>query len=126
MWSSSRLAGEVPPVVNGPSRITYPENGTWALAKYSATANQGGSRPITGWNIGVQTRSQGETRDGDFFDIDDDGNLTFVQPPDYENPADDNGDNTYSFSLHVYDTNPSGSGVKASPDFLQCKCHCHQ
>ena len=34
--------GEGPPVVVGPSRITYPENGTWALAKYSATAaNQG-------------------------------------------------------------------------------------
>ena len=102
--------GEGPPVVNGPSRITYPENGTWALAKYSATAaNQGdGSRPITGWNIGVQTRSQGETRDGDFFDIDDDGVLTFIQPPDYENPGDDNGDRTYSFNLHVYDTQHRG------------------
>ena len=32
--------------------------------------------------------------------------LTFTQPPDYEDPADDNGDNTYSFSLLVYDTNP--------------------
>ena len=50
--------------------------------------------------------------DGDFFDIDDDGNLTFTQPPDYENPADypyiegEKGDNRYSFSLHVYETNP--------------------
>ena len=41
-----------------------------------------------------------------FFDIDDDGKLTFTQPPDYENPADEDGDNRYEFSLNVYETNP--------------------
>ena len=86
--------------MNGPERIVYPENGTWPLATYTATANP--DRPIHGWIIAVQPGGG----DGDFFDIDDDGNLTFTQPPDYEDPADDNGDNTYSFSLHVYDTNP--------------------
>ena len=107
--------GEGPPVVNGPSRITYPENGTWALATYTATAaNQGGgSRPIHGWIIAVQPGGG----DGDFFDIDDDGNLTFTQPPDYEDPADDDGDNTYSFSLHVYDTNPPNRGRPAQTFF---------
>ena len=40
------------------------------------------------------------------FSIDDGGVLHLRQPPDYEDPADENGDNTYSFSLHVYDTNP--------------------
>ena len=109
--------GEGPPVVNGPSRITYPENGTWSLAKYTASAaNQGedgGSRPIEGWIIAVQPGGG----DGDFFDIDDDGNLTFTQPPDYENPADDNEDNRYSFSLHVYDTNPPNGGRPAQTFF---------
>ena len=89
------------PAVNGPSDITYPENGTWPLATYSATASNP-DHDIHGWIISVQPGGG----DGDFFDIDDDGVLTFTQPPDYEDPADDNRDNTYSFSLHVYDTNP--------------------
>ena len=91
------------PTAVGPTRITYPENGTWQLATYTATNADG---PIIGWNIGVQIRGQGETRDGDFFDIDDQGRLTFTQPPDYENPADDNQDNEYSFNLFIYDPNP--------------------
>ena len=41
------------PAVNGPSDITYPENGTWPLATYTAT-KQGG--PTRGWIIGVQPR----------------------------------------------------------------------
>ena len=89
------------PVVKGPERIVYPENGTWPLATYSATASNP-DRDIHGWIISVEPGGG----DGDFFDIDDDGVLTFTQPPDYEDPADDNRDNTYSFSLLVYDTNP--------------------
>ena len=94
------------PVVKGPSTIRYPENGTWALATYSATIkahiDAGTSESYIGWIIGVEPGGG----DGDFFDIDDDGNLTFIQPPDYENPADENGDNRYEFSLHVYESNP--------------------
>ena len=89
------------PAVNGPERITYPENGTWPLAVYSATASNP-DRDIRGWIINVQPGGG----DGDFFDIDDDGALTFTQPPDYEDPADENGDNRYSFSIMSYDTNP--------------------
>ena len=87
------------PVVTGPSRITYPENGTWQLAKYTAEIPDG---PTHGWLISVEPGG-GE---GDFFDIDDEGVLTFVQPPDYEDPADDGGNNEYSFSITAYDTNP--------------------
>ena len=89
------------PTVRGPEEIRYPENGTWPLATYSATASNP-DRGIHGWIINVEPGGG----DGDFFDIEDDGVLTFTQPPDYEDPADDNGDNTYSFSLLVYDTNP--------------------
>ena len=104
--------GANPPVVTGPSHITYPENGTWPLASYSATIKAHMEPETTysyiGWIIAVEPGGG----DGDFFDIDDDGNLTFTQPPDYENPADypgqnqETGDNRYSFSLHVYETNP--------------------
>ena len=89
------------PTVRGPEEIRYPENGTWPLATYSATASNP-DRDIHGWIISVEPGGGG----GDFFDIDDDGVLTFTQPPDYEDPADENGDNTYSFTIMAYDTNP--------------------
>ena len=89
------------PTVRGPEEIRYPENGTWPLATYSATASNP-DRDIHGWIISVEPGGGG----GDFFDIDDDGVLTFTQPPDYEDPADENGDNTYSFTIVAYDTNP--------------------
>ena len=89
------------PTVRGPEEIRYPENGTWPLATYSATASNP-DRDIRGWIISVEPGGGG----GDFFDIDDDGVLTFTQPPDYEDPADENGDNTYSFTITAYDTNP--------------------
>ena len=88
------------PTVGGPEEIRYPENGTWPLATYSATASNP-DRDIHGWIISVEFGGG-----GDFFDIDDDGVLTFTQPPDYEDPADENGDNTYSFTIMAYDTNP--------------------
>jgi hypothetical protein len=102
------------PVVEGPERIVYPENGTWSLATYSATASNlhGEIRGIHGWIIAVQPGGG----DGDFFDIDD-GVLTFTQPPDYEDPADENGDNVYNFQLHVYDTNPPDRGRPAQTFF---------
>ena len=43
--------------------------------------------------------------------------LTFTQPPDYEDPADENGDNVYNFQLHVYDTNPPARGRPAQTFF---------
>ena len=91
------------PTVRGPEEIRYPENGTWPLATYSATASNP-DRDIHGWIINVEPGGG----DGDSFDIDDDGVLTFTQPPDYEDPADENGDNTYSFTIVAYDTNPPG------------------
>ena len=96
--SPSGSAGS--PTVRGPEEIRYPENGTWPLATYSATASNP-DRDIHGWIISVEPGGG-----GDFFDIDDDGVLTFTHPPDYEDPADENGDNTYSFTIMAYDTNP--------------------
>ena len=58
--------------------------------------------PTTGWIVSVEPGGG----DGDSFDIDDDGFLTFNHPPDYEDSADENRDNEYSFSIMAYDTNP--------------------
>ena len=103
------------PTVRGPEEIRYPENGTWPLATYSATASNP-DRDIHGWIINVETGGGG----GDFFDIDDDGVLTFTQPPDYEDPADENGDNTYSFTIVAYDTNPP-SGRRPGRTFFNVR-----
>ena len=103
------------PVVKGPERIQYSENGTWPVATYSATVSNldRDIREIHGWIISVQPGGG----DGDFFDIDDDGVLTFTQPPDYEDPADENGDNVYNFHLHVWDPNPPDGGRPAQTFF---------
>ena len=88
------------PVVTGPSEIEYPENGTWPVAMYSAVSLRS---PTIGWIVSVEPGGG----DGDSFDIDDDGFLIFRQPPDYEDPADQNRDNEYSFSITAYDSNPT-------------------
>ena len=109
-------------MVNGPSHITYPENGTWPLASYSATIkghiDAGTAYSYIGWIISVEPGGG----DGDFFDIDDDGNLTFTQPPDYENPADEDGDNQYNFSLTAYDTNPRGGALRLDVFLRDRRC----
>ena len=87
------------PVVVGPDEIRYPENGTWRVAAYTAHNKLGA---IEGWIVSVEPGGG----DGDYFDIDDDGVLTFNDPPDYEDPDDENRDNEYSFSITAYDTNP--------------------
>ena len=90
------------PVVMGPDYITYAENGTWPVARYDGEIDGRELNADVGWIIGVEPGGG----DGDYFDIDDNGVLTFTQPPDYDNPADENGDNRYSFHVHAYDTNP--------------------
>ena len=90
------------PTVVGPDEIRYPENGTWPVATY--TASNIHHATTTGWLISVDPGGG----DGDFFSIDDDGVLTFNEPPDYEAPKDESRDNRYSFSITAYDGNPPG------------------
>ena len=101
------------PVAQGPREITYPENGTWPVAMYSAVSLRS---PTTGWIVSVEPGGG----DGDYFDIDDDGFLTFTQPPDHEDPRDENRNNEYSFSIMAYDTNPP-SGQRPGQTFFQVK-----
>ena len=88
----------------GPRDITYPENGTWPLADFEGSIYGRELNEDVGWIIGVQPGGG----DGDFFDIDENGVLYFTQPPDHEDPADEDRNNIYSFSLHVWDANPRG------------------
>ena len=97
------------PAVIGPREIRFPENGTWRVATYTASTPAG---PTNGWIVSVETGG-GE---GDFFDIDDDGVLTFKEPPNYKDP----GDNEYSFSITAYDPNPP-RGQKPGKTFFNVK-----
>ena len=87
------------PTVVGPDEIRYPENGTWPVASYTASNIH---HATTGWIVSVSPGGG----DGDSFSIDDDGVLTFDEPPDYEAPKDEDRRNTYSFSIMSYDANP--------------------
>ena len=87
--------------VSGPEDIVYPENGTWQVAEYLATTADQEEGYTHGWLVSVNPGGG----DGDFFRLDDDGRLTFIQPPDFENPADEGADNTYEFSIEIYHTN---------------------
>ena len=89
------------------SRITYPENGTWPVARYKASNEVGGT---IGWFVSVEPGGG----DGDFFRINDEGMLLFELPPDYESPWDENGNNSYSFSLTAYETNPPSGRPRMS------------
>ena len=101
------------PVVDGPEEIRYPENGTWRVATYTAENKRG---PITGWIIGVEPGGG----DGDYFDINDEGVLTFDGAPDDEDPTDEGGNNEYSFQIIAYDTNPP-QGERPAQTFFSVK-----
>ncbi|MDA9094583.1 hypothetical protein N9K02_01645, partial [Gammaproteobacteria bacterium] len=52
--------------------------------------------------------------DAALFNISDTGVLTFKSPPDYENPLDHNGDNSYEVGVKIYSTNGDSSYVADS------------
>ena len=108
--SVERSGSGTAPVVQGPRVIRYPENGTWWVATFTGSFVDGREDDV-GWIVGVQPGGG----DGDFFRIDDDGVLHFIQPPDYEDPADDNGNNEYTFSIMAYDHNPPRNGQGDRP-----------
>ena len=74
------------------STITYPENGTAAVATYTAVDPEGAD--ITSWTLGGA--------DAGAFMIDG-GVLSFAKSPDYEMPADGGTDNTYMVMVQATD-----------------------
>lgn len=80
-----------PPVVTGPSSVNYGENGTASVAVYTATDPDGD--PVS-WGL--------QGTDAARFRISG-GTLRFASPPDYETPADANGDNAYAVTVTARD-----------------------
>ena len=76
--------------VTGDTMVDYAENRTDAVAAYSATDPDG--TPIT-WEISGDDYGE--------FDISNRGVLSFERRPDYEDPADQGGNNTYEVTVEA-------------------------
>ena len=74
-------------VVNGPDAVSYEEGGTSAVGTYTASGASGAN---ASWTVSGD--------DAGAFNISG-GQLTFVASPDFEAPADDNGDNVYMVTV---------------------------
>ena len=79
------------PDVTGEASIGYPENGTGAVATYTALDPE--DAEIV-WSLGGD--------DGALFSIEG-GVLAFAAAPDFESPADMGGDNVYQVTVEAYD-----------------------
>ena len=86
--------------MDGPKNLQYPEHGTEPVATYTAEDPEG--TEIT-WGI--------EDTDEEHFRISEEGVLSFIKPPDYENPVDFRLNNTYEIRLLAFDSGiPRASG----------------
>ena len=81
-----------PPTITGDETLSFPENATRSVATYRADDPE---RGMISWSLSGDDR-------GD-FEISDTGVLTFANVPDFENPADLNGDNDYLVTIEAYD-----------------------
>ncbi len=115
------------PVVSGPSSMNFAENGDGAVATFTAEDPEGAT-PIA-WDIvtgggdpdGGGDLSDADNADSDDFTIDKDGMLKFAigdddDPPDFENPADADTDNTYNVVVVACDVALVSDACPASPD----------
>ncbi len=81
--------------VSGNSTPEYTENASTTVATYATPLTSG----VT-WSLsGVHS---------DHFSINRGGDLSFVAPPDYEHPADDDADNVYQVGIHGSDGSAAG------------------
>ena len=75
--------------------IAVQENHDGVLATYTATDPEDATAEITRWSV--------TGRDGGDFTINEDGELTFRNPPHHERPADSNRDNIYEVTVRASD-----------------------
>ena len=83
-----------PPVIDGGDVVKYPENATSSVATYTAADPESDS---LAWTL--------TGTDAAWFDIDDDGVLSFKSPPDFEAPKDVGENNIYALTVNVADVN---------------------
>ena len=88
-----------PPTVTGMAAVTVAENST-AVATYQAQDPDGATSTFA-WSLGGT--------DAAAFTISAGGVLTFATPPDYEAPADANGDYIYEVTVQVDDGGMTGA-----------------
>ena len=85
------------PEISGQQSLSFTENQTTerVLATYTATDPEDPSALITRWSL--------TGTDAGDFTIDENGQLTFRNVPDYERPADSGRDNVYNLSVRASD-----------------------
>ena len=80
------------PIITGRDSFTYRENSTYALYTYRATDPE---RTAIIWSL--------RGPDGNAFDINERGALTFKSPPDFDEPGDADRDNVYQVNVVATD-----------------------
>ena len=84
-----------PPAIMPTGNITRLENSTGTVADYSAADPEGVTDTFT-WSLSGDDADDFTLHEGTGF-------LTFSAPPDYDNPTDANGDNSYLLTIGVTD-----------------------
>ena len=81
--------------VSGNSTPEYTENATTMVATYATPLTSGVAWSLSG-------------ADSEHFSISREGDLSFVAPPDYDHPADENADNVYRVGVRASDGSAAG------------------
>ena len=105
------------PEITGAATRTVAENFEDLVATYSGEDPEDTTADITRWSV--------TGRDGGDFTINEDGELTFRNPPDFERPADSNRDNEYEVTVRAsdgryygnYDVTVTVEDVNEAPEF---------
>ena len=96
---------------NGQRTVTYPENGTGPVARFTASDPEG-AMPVF-WSLTTEDVSDANVEaadraDAGDFKIDQNGVLSFMDSPDYEAPADGDTDNEYRVTVQASDGDQTG------------------
>ena len=89
------------PIISGAGEFTVRENYDALLGTYTARDPEDTDLEITRWSLSGS--------DGGDFSINEKGELSFRNPPDYERPADSNRDNVYQVTVRASDSRNYGN-----------------
>ena len=89
------------PIISGTGQFIVRENHDALLGTYTARDPEDTDLEITRWSLSGS--------DGGDFSINEKGELSFRNPPDYERPADSNRDNVYQVTVRASDSRNYGN-----------------
>ncbi len=98
------LRRPITPVASGAAAPSYAENTPVTTPVATYTTDDTNS---IAWSVGGT--------DMDFFSIDDDGELRFINPPDFEALANVDGDNVYDITITATETDGVPSNLASAP-----------